>query len=545
MPLFEREATPRGRLQVFNRAQLPLLAGTLFVGLVVAVAVPESLTTPLLLPGIAIIVLASIAAAALPWERGAPSALISVAVADIVAVAFIRAELLADLPSVGILAIFPILWLSYGFRRSVVIVAIVGALFITSFGFAYQGNWPSTVLQWANVLTLPALIVGVALVVNAAASQLRRNRESLVIANARQAEALRTSQDNELLSRAILDTVSAGIAFYNADNEFVIGNRPAEQMVDIVGFRLDEPPYAGDNVLAADRATSIPHDQQIIPRALRGEEISNHVEWLGPPDQQIAIMASSRQVHRADGELLGTVIVAYDITELAQAIAIREEFLSTVSHELRTPLTSVSGYIELLEDSIDPADAVSRRYLEVIARNTENLRNRIADLLASTDTDTPVSGTRVDLHDVVDEAVAATAESAQRRHQTVEVHRDAASPALTRGDRGELRHAVAELLDNAIKFSPDDSRITVAYSSTATEHTIAVEDRGPGLSRGEQAQIFDRFYRTAFARANAVQGFGLGLAHVKATVERHGGRVSVANALPHGSRISISVPRER
>jgi signal transduction histidine kinase len=542
MPLFESEATPRGRVRVFVRAQLPFLLGAGLVALVVATAVPAALANTVIQLGFAIIVVASIAAVALPWERTVPSALIVVAVADLVAVALLRAELLSALPSVGMLAIFPILWLSYGFRRMVVVIAIVGALFITSFGFAYQGAWPRTTLEWANVVTLPALIVGVALVVNAAASQLRRNREHLVISNARQADALRQSQDNELLLRAILDTVSAGIAYYDADNRFVMGNRPAAELVGVVGFRLDQPPYAGDNVLAADRATPIAYDEQIIPRALRGETISDHVEWLGPPDRQIAIMASARQIHRPDGALLGTVIVAYDITQLAQAIAIREEFLTTVSHELRTPLTSVTGYLELLEDSIDPTDTASAGYVSVISRGVEKLRDRIADLLAATDSESALDVGPVEVSSLVDDAVASVASAVERRRQTVAIHRDPQADGWIEGDRARLLHAVSELLANAVKFGAECSSITVTQSSTGGEHTIAIEDSGPGLSRGEQAQMFDRFYRTAHARLGAVQGFGLGLALVKATAERHGGRVSVSSSPGDGTTISLILP---
>jgi signal transduction histidine kinase len=544
MPLFELEASPRGRMRVFARAQLPLLLATGFICLVVAVAVPAALTSAVFLLGVGTIVAASLAAAALPWESVSPNALMSVAVVDIVGVALIRAELLAVLPSVGMLAIFPILWLAYGFHRAAILVAVGGALLITTYGFVYQGTWPTTAIQWANVITLPAMIIAVAVVVNAASAQLRRNRHRLLLAHDAQADALRSSQDNELLSRAILDTVTAGVAFYDERNELVIANDSASALVELVGFRLDRPPYAGKNVLAADRATAIPFDQQIIPRALRGEVIDEHVEWLGPPGGQVAIMASARQVHRPGGDLLGTVIVAYDITELAQAIDIREEFLTTVSHELRTPLTSMTGYLELLEDALPPSDTTSARYVDVIARNTKTLRDRISDLLAATSAEAPARLSSVDMSVLVDEAVRSVSDQAASRGQLVEIRPDRIGPTSVRGDAGQLRAALVELLVNAIKFSPPESRITVEQSASATEFAVTIHDRGPGLSRGEQAQMFDRFYRTPFARSNAIQGFGLGLALVKNTIDGHDGRVSVASAAQRGSRITVALPLE-
>ncbi|PSL38174.1 signal transduction histidine kinase [Labedella gwakjiensis] len=545
MPLFEQEATPRGRLRVFVRAQLPLLLATVFVFVVAVVAVPSALTSSVFLLGVGSIVAASIAAAAVPWETVSPSSLISVAVVDIAGVAFIRAELLDDIPSIGMLAIFPILWLSYGFGRPAILLAVGGALFITSYEFAYNGTWPSTALQWANVITLPALIIAVAIVVNVASSQLRRNRQRLLVALDSQAKALRDSHDNELLSRAILDTVTAGVAFYDADNRLVVANDSASALVGLVGFRLDEPPYAGVNVLAADRTTTIPFDQQIIPRALRGEAIDEHVEWLGPAGAQVAIMASARRVHRPDGDLLGTVIVAYDITELAQAIDIREEFLTTVSHELRTPLTSMTGYLELLEDSLAVTDTTSARYLEVISRNTKTLRDRIADLLAATESETVVDPRSIHLGAIVDDAVSAVSELATARGHLVDVRRTHAATAWVQGDPGQLRQAFTELLTNAIKFSPPESRITVELDTTDAEVIVSVHDRGPGLDRGERAQMFDRFYRTPFARSSAIQGFGLGLAMVKNTIDGHRGRVSVASAEGRGSRVTVAIPRDK
>ncbi|ARJ06886.1 two-component sensor histidine kinase [Cnuibacter physcomitrellae] len=542
MPLFEMEATPRGRRRVSVLAQLPLLLGSAFVTGLVALSLPHELLSPTLLTGLALIVAATVLAVALPWERWNPNTLITVAVIDIVGIALIRAELLDQLPSVGILAIFPVLWLAYGFRPWAMAVAIGGALVITSFPFVFRGRWPTNALEWSNVVLLPALIVGVAIVVNLAAAQLRRNRQRLVESMDAQAGMLRRSQDSELLSRAIIDTVNAGIAFYAADTRLVVANRQAADMARLAGFELERPPYAGDDVLMADRETTIPYDQQIIPRALRAEEIADHVEWVGPADEQIAIMASSRRVHRPDGELLGTVIVAYDITELAQAIEVREAFLSTVSHELRTPLTNITGYLDLLEDSIDPADSESTSYLRVVLRNAAALRDRIDELLAATSTTSPLALEPSDVGAVLDRAVAALHDRARSREQRIHVVRDPAADTSARADRERLQRALEEIIDNAVKFGPVGSTITVTETVTPSSIAITVEDSGPGISRGEQTRIFDRFYRTPYAHHNAIQGFGLGLTLAKSTVAAHEGRISVRST-GAGTALTTTIPR--
>ncbi|WP_378143912.1 ATP-binding protein [Cnuibacter sp. UC19_7] len=544
MPLFELEATPHGRRRVFIRAQLPLLVGSAFVAVLVAFSLPGEFGSPTLLAGLALIVAASALALFLPWQRWNPSSLISVAVVDIVGIALVRGELLDALPSVGILAIFPVLWLAYGFKPWAMVIAVVGALAITSLPFAFRGRWPASPLEWSNVVLLPVLIVGVAFVVNLAAAQLRRNRRRLVASMDAQAVLLQQTQDSALLSRAIFDTVNAGVAFYGADKRLVIANELASDLVGLVGFALDEPPYAGDDVLMADRETTIPYDQQIIPRALRGEEIADHVEWVGPADHQIAIMASSRRVHRADGELLGTVIVAYDITELALAIDVREEFLTTVSHELRTPLTSMTGFLDLLEDSIDPADAESLGYLSVVLRNVATLRDRIDQLLAATSISSPLALEPTDVGAVLDRAVAALQQQAQTRQQRIEVVRDSTEAASAEADRERLQRAFEEIIDNAVKFGPVGSTIRVTESVTPSAISITVEDDGPGISRGEQTRIFDRFYRTPYAHHNAIQGFGLGLTLAKSTMAAHKGRIAVESD-DTGTSFTATIPRSR
>ncbi|WP_411698393.1 sensor histidine kinase [Conyzicola sp.] len=529
-----------GRLQVFLPAQLPLLAGALFIAIATALVLPESYSSGLLPAGLAVIAFASLALILFPWEKIAQSWMILVAVTDIVGVTLMRTELIFVIPSVGILVVFPILWLAYGFRSKVVLVAIAGACFISAFPFAYSGTWPADGVEWLNVITLPALVTGIALVVNLAALQLRRNAEKLAEASREQAVTLRRALDNEILSRNILDTVNAGVAFYSSDNELLLSNAQARGMTRAVGFELDQPPYGGEQVLAADRKTTIPIDQQIIPRALRGELLEDHLEWLGPPDQQAAILASSRRVHREDGVLLGTVVMAYDITELAAAISVREEFLGTVSHELRTPLTSVLGYLELIVDDLDPqtqSDAIG--YLKIVQRNMNTLTDRISYMAGSANTALELRVEATDVVALIGSCVQRAAESARRRGITLENAASGTSVAPIDADR--IAQALGELIANAIKFSPTGSTVTVSQAADADSVRISVTDSGPGMTRAERGLAFDRFYRTQYARAEAVQGFGLGLFVVKNIMNAHKGAVTVEAAPGGGTRMTLTM----
>ncbi len=548
MPLLEVGTTPRGRLKVFVRAQLPLLVGTVFVVALTALPIPVDVGSPLLLSGLAVVLAASVLVLAVPWEGLPAIAMIGVPLLDVVGVALIRAELLPVLPSAGMLSIFPVLWLAFAFGRRGIAVAVLATVFITSFPFVYRHDAPDDLLDWANVVTLPVLIVGVALVVNFASAQLRRSRRRLVEANEALTEALARSQDEALLSRAILDTVSTGVAFFDASNRLTLSNRHAQEFASLVGFELGRPPYSGDRVLNADRSSPIPPEEQIVPRALRGETLVDHVEWVGPPDRQRAIVASSSRVRRADGELLGTVIVAYDITELAHAIEIREEFLSTVSHELRTPLTNVTGYLELLADALEapgapgPVDPAARGYLDVVARNAELLRRRIDELLAATESTLPPVKRPTNLTELLRGAASAARRVADAKEQTVELRQHTDAECIIDLDPERIARALREVVDNAVKFSAPGTTIGISHDCADGRATISITDQGVGMGRAEQTRIFDRFYRTPYARRHAVQGFGLGLTLARSIIASHDGSISVQSDPASGTTMTITLP---
>ncbi|MEV7692183.1 ATP-binding protein [Microbacterium sp. NPDC089189] len=540
MPLFEQGATRRGRIRVFLRAQLPFALGVLFIAMIAAIVHPEGLSTPAMLIGFGIAAVATLAAIVVPWERYRPSWMILVAVADLLAVALVRAELFPFVPAVTMLAVFPILWLAYGFAWPGMVVAVFGAGFITSFQFAYVGAWPDTPVEWANVVTLPTLIVGVAVIVFVAARQLRRNARRLTEASAAQSAALREAKDTEAVALGILNTVNAGVAFYDNEGRLDVANKLAHAMTQMVGFELDEPPYAGDNVLAADRVSVIPYDQQIIPRALRGEIIQDHVEWLGPPDEQVAIMASSSRVYRDDGQLLGTVIVAYDVTELADAVEVREQFLRTVSHELRTPTTSITGFLDLIADELDPADEKLQRYVEIVTRKTNDLFTRVGELLQAHGGEKTLHLVDLDVEGVIRTATERTRDAAAANGMAVEVA--GASPLHARADADQLVIAVTELITNAVKFGTPGSPVTVRYQESEGRVRIAVSNSGPGVSHAEQRRVFDRFYRTPSARSREIQGFGLGLTNLRAIVDAHDGHVLIDSAPGTPTTFTIDLP---
>jgi signal transduction histidine kinase len=540
VPASELQPSRDGRRSVFVRAQLPFLIMTVLMIVAVAISLPEALISAAFLAGSAIAGAASIAAIAVPWERYSSKWLITVAVADLIAVAFLRYAVYPDIAAIGLLAIFPALWFAYGFHPSYAPIGVLGALFVTLFPLIVAHELPTSALGWVNVLTLPVAVLLITLAVQTAARQIRLSRARLVDNSRKLTAALRESQDNEIIARTVFETVDAAMSFYDVDNRLILANETSRALTTRFGFQIEQPPFAAPIVFEADRTTPIPYDQQVIPRALRGEEVLGHLEWLGAPGDQVAILASARQVRRSDGHALGTVVAAYDITALANAIDVRERFLTTVSHELRTPLTSMMGYLEIIEDEVDAAALGVDGYFDIVRRNSTELMARIAELLQISDKNAPLARSSDDVRGIVLAAVTNAAPAATTAGVTLDYRLDEGPSALV--DARRFHQVIDNLLSNAIKYTPVCGKIVVELHSTAHETVLSVADTGPGMTPDEQRQAFDPFFRAESARVGAIRGFGVGLSIVKEIVSAHGGDVTVTSAPGEGTTMTVRIP---
>jgi signal transduction histidine kinase len=226
---------------------------------------------------------------------------------------------------------------------------------------------------------------------------------------------------------------------------------------------------------------------------------------------------------------------------------LQTEFVSTVSHEFRTPLTSLRLAWEVLDEGDDvPADQ-RRSLYGAIGRNSERLQRLVESLLDFS----RMEGGRKPYELVPLDAGALVRDVVADFRQQMPVAADVdvvvtdAGPFVIRGDRAALGHAIWNLLDNAVKYSPDGARVRVSVRDGDTGIAIAVADRGVGVPVAEQGTIFDRFVRGERARDLGVGGTGLGLAIVSHIVRAHHGRVAVSSSGKRGSTFTITVPRTK
>jgi two-component system phosphate regulon sensor histidine kinase PhoR len=224
---------------------------------------------------------------------------------------------------------------------------------------------------------------------------------------------------------------------------------------------------------------------------------------------------------------------------------LQTEFVATVSHEFRTPLTSLRLAWEVLDESDDvPADQRKSIY-GAIGRNSERLQRLVESLLDFSRMEggrKPYVLVPLDAGTLVRDVVA---DFRQATHVGAEVDVVVADagPFVIRGDRASLGHAIWNLLDNAVKYSPDGARVCVSVRGGVTETAIAVADQGVGVPVIEQRTIFNRFVRGERARDLGVGGTGLGLAIVSHIARAHQGRVAVESSGERGSTFTITLPR--
>ena len=324
-------------------------------------------------------------------------------------------------------------------------------------------------------------------------------------------------------SAAILENIADGIVALDREGEVVLWNKAAEQATGVpaaeaLGRTIEQ--ILGRSLAGAAE----------VPIRRGGDEI-----WLSVTE---AVMRDPA------GQVAGRIFAFRDISEDRSVEALKSQFVSTVSHELRGPLTSIYGFAEtLLRQDVPFGEEERRVFLGYIATESERL-TRIVDALLNVarleagDLDVTVSET--DLRSLVTEVVSTARENGGLNGQRFVLELPA-EPLAARADADKVRQVLAQLLENAIKFSPNGGRVTVSARRTSDTVEVHVRDEGAGIPAAERERIFRKFYRADQARG----GTGLGLFIAQRLVNAMGGRIWVESAEGEGSRFGFELPAAR
>ena len=240
---------------------------------------------------------------------------------------------------------------------------------------------------------------------------------------------------------------------------------------------------------------------------------------------------------------LGAIGAAYD--EMRDALAGRNyvaDYVQTLTHEVKGPLSAIRGAAELLQEPMAEVDRV--RFIANIARETQRIQELVDRMLELTALESRKSLDRavpVAIGTLIADVAASAAPAAQARGLTIEVNAGAAASAVVDGDAFLLQRAVANLIDNALDFSPSGGRVTIELVASARSCDIVVRDTGPGIPEYAEDKVFEKFYSLA-RPATAKKSTGLGLSFVKEIAELHHGRVTLKNAPAGGAVATLSLP---
>jgi len=236
------------------------------------------------------------------------------------------------------------------------------------------------------------------------------------------------------------------------------------------------------------------------------------------------------------------LVLISDQSEARRIDAVRRDFVANVSHELKTPIGALGLLSEAILGAKDQPDAVVKfaSRMQIEAKRLTDLVQEIIDLSRLQSSDPLQKAFDVEASDVVREAVAQAALSAESRKITVEIGE--IEDATVIGDRDQLIMAVLNLVENAINYSPENTKVSVVVKIKDELLEISVTDQGIGIAEGELARVFERFYRVDPARSRMTGGTGLGLSIVKHVALNHGGDIKVWSKEGVGSTFTLQLP---
>ena len=239
------------------------------------------------------------------------------------------------------------------------------------------------------------------------------------------------------------------------------------------------------------------------------------------------------------------LLISRDITQFERVEAMRRDFVANVSHELRTPLTVVNGFVENLQDMPDLSKDSAKRALHLMAEQTKRMENLVADLLTLSrleNDQSAMSEEVVEIDSLLNNVLNDSKLLSQEKHT---LRLEVASQSKLLGNREDLYSAFANLVGNAIRYTPEDGVILMRWFERAGQPVFSVQDTGIGIAAQHIPRLTERFYRVDRSRSRETGGTGLGLAIVKHIAMRHQAKLEVLSEEGKGSTFSLVFPGKR
>ncbi|WP_172683833.1 sensor histidine kinase [Desulfosarcina cetonica] len=337
-------------------------------------------------------------------------------------------------------------------------------------------------------------------------------------------------------TEAVLSSMREGVIATDLDQRVISINPAAARM-----FNASMPAVTGRSVLEVIRN----HDfQTLMDRCLAtGETLEGDIVYHQNGERTINVVLTP--LMDVASKRIGGLVVINDVSQLRRLENMRRDFAASVSHEIKTPLTAIKGFVETLSTGTLEDREETRRFLDIIEKHVNRLAAIIEELmqLSRIERDDEIQQIGMEhcrIADVLNTAIHLCKEASQEKGIAVRLSCEADLSGYF--DATLLEQAAVNLLDNAIKYSPEDSVILIEALKSTGEIEIRFKDQGIGIAKKHLSRLFERFYRVDKARSRKLGGTGLGLAIVKHIAQAHGGTITVESELERGSTFTLHLP---
>jgi len=361
--------------------------------------------------------------------------------------------------------------------------------------------------------------------------------ESLMEMSEQLEKKIKAITEDKNKMEAILSSMREGVIVFDKNENILLFNSSLYQMLELRSEKHIGRPFW--EIISNNEINSI------LKQTLKKEDsLSAQVSLLYPETMIIHIQTAP--INDDQGRLLGIVGVFHDITNLKKLEKARSEFIANVSHELKTPITSIIGFVETLRNGAE--DDIKKRdeFLNIIQSQSQRLINLLNDILSLSRIEFREIGMNfqpVSIKEIFDNTRALYKNKIESKKQSLRVDIPSKLPRVL-SDPEMIAQAFSNLIDNAIKFTPEKGQIKVTAREIDNFVQIDISDTGIGIAEKHLPRLFERFYRVDKARSREMGGTGLGLAIFKHIIQAHGGKVGVESELGKGSRFFFTLPKK-
>jgi two-component system, OmpR family, phosphate regulon sensor histidine kinase PhoR len=351
-------------------------------------------------------------------------------------------------------------------------------------------------------------------------------------------EQIQTITHQKGEQNAVLESMAEGVIAIDVNGNILRMNKTSTRLFDIEKKKK----YKGHYIRKVINNVQI--ENLFLSVLKNGKPRDEEIKLSGQQEHHLKV--SVRVLVDDNNFTIGAVMVLNDLTRLRHLEQGRREFVANVSHELRTPLTSIQGFAEALNDGALKDKKNARKFVDIIHRQANRLGNILEDILTLSRLDRGDDLTEIDFVEcnilpVIESAVELCHFIAEKKK--IKLINKCEGDYSININQQLIEEALINLIDNAIKYSPEKSRVIINCHSGKKHVVIDIIDEGPGIDKEHLPRIFERFYRVDKARSRNMGGTGLGLAIVKHIAQIHGGKTLVKSEIDHGSTFSLYLPQ--